>query len=78
MVAKVLLRGLIYKSDIVCVVTSHLTVIDCFSDCVFSVFQATALSVMEISDHHMTDVGIIRPDAHIEVHVKSQRYFISE
>ncbi|XP_048009180.1 pachytene checkpoint protein 2 homolog [Megalobrama amblycephala] len=27
---------------------------------------------MEISDHHMTDVVIIRPDAHIEVHVKSQ------
>uniref|UniRef100_A0A673JWF3 Pachytene checkpoint protein 2 homolog n=1 Tax=Sinocyclocheilus rhinocerous TaxID=307959 RepID=A0A673JWF3_9TELE len=27
---------------------------------------------MDISDHHMTDVGIIRPDVHIEVHVKSQ------
>uniref|UniRef100_A0A8C1KTJ6 Pachytene checkpoint protein 2 homolog n=2 Tax=Cyprinus carpio TaxID=7962 RepID=A0A8C1KTJ6_CYPCA len=27
---------------------------------------------MDISDHHMTDAGIVRPDVHIEVHVKSQ------
>ncbi len=31
------------------------------------------VSVMDISDHHMTDVVIIRPDVHIEVNVKSQR-----
>ncbi|XP_043116737.1 LOW QUALITY PROTEIN: pachytene checkpoint protein 2 homolog [Puntigrus tetrazona] len=27
---------------------------------------------MDISEHHMTDVGLIRPDVHIEVHIKSQ------
>ncbi len=41
--------------------------------CVVCVFQSTAVSVMDISDHHMTDVVIIRPDVHIEVNVKSQR-----